>query len=140
MLQFTDYRVKIFDPTYKTATLVKDEYCLFQNILISFFNHHSTSILKLSYKDYKIQYIPVIDTNGRKLVLINGFCKNYTDFTGNSWKEELIRPFDGGPCYFLGTVDLTDKVIKNMWFNGEARLKKLNKHDEVQECDATEVK
>ena len=140
MLQFTNYRVRLFDSTYRSAKLDKQEYCLFQEILLKFFNDMAQSSLRLFYSEHKIQYIPLIYTTGRKLVLINGFCKYYSGFNMDSWKKELVRPADGGLCYFLGTIDLTDKVIKDLWFNGEARIKKLKRLDAVQVCDATEAK
>jgi len=140
MLQFTNYRVSIFDSTYNSSALDKREYCLFQKILIAFFNEMTSSAFRLSYKDHRVQYIPVVDTNGKKLVLINVFCKNYGGYNGSSWRNEIVRPSDGGPCYFLGVVDLVEKKVKDLWFNGEARIKKPNRIVVVQVSDTTEVK
>ena len=139
MLQFTNYRVRIFDSTYRSTVLDQTEYCSFQKILITFFNQTAGTILNLNYKDHKIQYIPVVDTNGKKLVLINGFCKNYGGFNIRSWKDEIVRPADGGHCFFLGIVDLSEKILKDMWFNGEAKIKKMNSEQNLDMCDATLV-
>ena len=140
MLQFTNYRVRLFDSTYRSAVLDIEEYCLFQKILVAFFNESARSIFNLIYMDHKIQYIPVVDTNGRKLVLINAFCKSYTGFNFGSWKNEFVRPSDGGHCFFLGVVDLAENRIKDLWFNGEAKMKKLNSEQNIQMCDATKAK
>ena len=137
MLQFTNYRASIFDSTYKSSAFDKGEYCLFQEILIAFFNDMASSAFRLYYKDHKVQYIPVVDTNGKKLVLINVFCKNYGGYNGSSWRNEIVRPSDGGPCYFLGVVDLAEKKVKDLWFNGEARIKNLNSEHDVQECESS---
>ena len=140
ILPFSNHLVRLFDSTYRSLILIKEDYCSFQKILVAFFNDLSYSPLQLRYSDYRIQYIPVIDTTNKRLVLINGLCKNDERFNGESWKTTWVRTADGGSCYFMGIISLSEKKIINFWVNREARIKKLNSEQNDAVCDATIAK
>ncbi len=72
----------------------------------------------MGYGEYRYQCIPVMDSTGKKLVVVNGFCvRSGTLMT--IWKEEILRVRDGGPCYFIGLIDLAEKKVKDLIFNAE---------------------
>src|SRR5687767_2373765 len=117
---FSTYFIKAFDSTFRSSILNKDEFCLFQKIVVDFFNSDNTGEFNYRYADYKYQCMPVTDSKGKKLVLVNGFCKHHRMFNLEDWKIILVRPRDGGSCFFAGIIDLSKNKMEYIKFNGEA--------------------
>ena len=62
-------------------------------------------IIDLS-KNYKQQYIPLINAKGEKEVWVNCFC---ITLENNRWKHSIIEMEDGGSSLFNFKVNLTTK-------------------------------
>ena len=67
-------------------------------------------------EDYRYQLIPVINSNGEKIVWINSFCKSYEH---NDLKE-VVFVMDGGNCFFNLKINLKTKKSFNFMVNGVA--------------------
>lgn len=70
----------------------------------------------LDLKDYKRQYVAVINSKGEKEVWVNCFCKTYKP----NWKEETVVVKDGGNCYFNVKINLTTGQYYELIVNGNA--------------------
>lgn len=71
----------------------------------------------LELKNYKRQYVPVINQNGEKVIWINFFCQ---DFKHSDWRKEILIVDDGGNCYFNIKINLTTKKYSDLQINGNA--------------------
>lgn len=67
-------------------------------------------------KNYKIQYVPYLNTLGEKEVWINGFCNE----SNTNWKSEIITVMDGGNCYFQIRINLEKESCYDIGTNGYA--------------------
>jgi len=72
--------------------------------------------LTLDLKNYKMQYVPIINENGEKEVWINLFCT--TEHT--NWKEEIVVFYDGGNCFFNLKINLNKNSYADFQVNGNA--------------------
>lgn len=72
---------------------------------------------ELTTKDFKRQYVPVVNKNGQKVVWINFFCN---DWESDSWKSDILIVNDGGNCYFNLKVNLDTKTYSELSINGYA--------------------
>ena len=72
---------------------------------------------ELKLVEFKRQYIPVINTEGEKIIWINFFCH---DMDVSNWKSDIIMVRDGGNCYFNLKVNLTKKTFFDFQVNGYA--------------------
>jgi len=70
----------------------------------------------IDLKKYRRQYVPFIDSKGKKKVYVNCFCISDSNF--NYWKKELVQVLDGGSCFFNLLIDLTNLRYKNFSTNG----------------------
>ena len=78
----------------------------------------------INYKNYKRQYIPVINNKGEKEVWINCFCNDWDI----EWKENMLSVYDVGNCYFNVKINLTNKTYYDLMINGEAQ-KRVQKEE-----------
>jgi len=68
-----------------------------------------------SWDSYTFQYQGQ-ELHGKKVILVNAFCSAPPpDAT-----EQLVRAFDGGPCFFQAYWDPIDKIYVGVAFNGHA--------------------
>ncbi len=70
----------------------------------------------IELKDYKRQYIPVINMSGEKEVWVNCFCQTM----GHDWKTEEVFILDGGNCFFNLKINIDTKKYYDFMVNGEA--------------------
>lgn len=70
----------------------------------------------IDLKDYKRQYIAVINSKGQKEVWVNCIC----NAASKDWKKGLIIVLDGGKCYFNVKINLKTKKFSNFVVNGDA--------------------
>jgi hypothetical protein len=70
----------------------------------------------IDIKEYKRQYVPVINSKGDKEVWINSFCDDW----GKDWRSEILIVEDGGNCYFNLIINLSDLSYRVFIVNGEA--------------------
>jgi hypothetical protein len=66
--------------------------------------------------DHDRQYSGVIDDDGDRLVLVNGFC----DTMGTNWMAEPVFVLDGGDCFFAASFNVDTGDLERFWFNGDA--------------------
>jgi hypothetical protein len=117
VLKYGNY--KVFDNA-KPTTLSVSEINQIDELLIKAINefnddkNHHVKIMPLS--KYKIQFVPVINSNGEKEVWINCFCE--TD--GIRWRKEIIFVEDGGNCYFQLKINLNIMKWYSFEVNGDA--------------------
>ena len=117
VIKYGEY--KVFDNA-KPTTLSKKEIDQIGDLLhkaIDEFNNdkkHYAKIMPLS--NYKIQLVPVINSNGEKEVWVNSFC----EADGSRWRKEIIFVEDGGNCYFQLKINLKTMKWYSMGINGYA--------------------
>lgn len=70
----------------------------------------------INLKNYKRQYVAVINSKNEKEVWINCICDNYN----NNWKTQITYVEDGGNCFFNLKINLTKKIIYDFMVNGVA--------------------
>ncbi|MFI1770261.1 hypothetical protein [Thalassobellus citreus] len=71
--------------------------------------------LEIYLPNYKRQYIPVINDNGEKEVWVNLFCTT----ENTNWRNEIVKVYDGGNCYFNLKINLTKNNYFDFFVNGE---------------------
>lgn len=64
---------------------------------------------------YKRQYFGLIDKQGDKIIWINFFLPEFSD-----WKEKIVDVMDGGASFFNIKVNLKTGKCFNLYINGEA--------------------
>lgn len=69
---------------------------------------------ELKLKGFKRQYIPIINDEGQKIVLINFFCDALEE---EDWKTKIIQVEDGGNCYYNLKVNVTTKEYYELEIN-----------------------
>jgi hypothetical protein len=72
---------------------------------------------ELETKGFKRQYVPVINSDGQKVIWINFFCD---DWGSENWKSDIMFVLDGGNCYFNLKVNLETKTYSDLSINGYA--------------------
>ena len=70
----------------------------------------------LESKNYKRQYVPMINSKGEKEVWVNCFCVT----RGDEWKTEIVYVEDGGDCFFNLQINLSKESYSEFRVNGEA--------------------
>jgi hypothetical protein len=75
------------------------------------------SVYWIDLKNYKRQYIAVINRKGEKEVWINCFCDSFND---PNWKTYIINVDDGGNCFFNLKINLTAGNYYDLFVNGDA--------------------
>lgn len=70
----------------------------------------------INLKNYKRQYVVVMNDYGEKVVWINCFCGDF-DF---NWKKTVIIVMDGGNCFFNLRINLTKGEYYLLMVNGQA--------------------
>lgn len=70
------------------------------------------------FRDYRFQYYG-IKKEGKKVVVINGFCVTHWRHA-KDWRTNIVIVKDGGACYFRAEYDVTDSKIIAIHPNGEA--------------------
>ncbi|WP_151088788.1 hypothetical protein [Hymenobacter baengnokdamensis] len=74
---------------------------------------------KINLNEYGIQYETSFDKEGRKIVWINGFCKE----AGLDYKNlnlQVVSVFDGGSCFFNTTINIKSGKTTPIKVNGLA--------------------
>lgn len=70
----------------------------------------------IDLKEYKRQYVAVINNKGEKEVWVNCFCDPWK----TNWRKETVSVLDGGNCYFNLKVNLTNGECYALMVNGDA--------------------
>lgn len=70
----------------------------------------------IELKEYKRQYVPVINENGEKEIWVNCFC----GAMNMDWKKAMVLVNDGGNCYFQMRINLTKGSYFDFMVNGYA--------------------
>ena len=74
---------------------------------------------QIDLKNYKRQYVAVINQIGEKEVWVNCFC--WDSWGENEFcKHQILDVSDGGKCFFNLKINLTRKKVYDFWVNGEA--------------------
>lgn len=107
-LQLTNQDLKSIDKLFKTCLEVHN----IKQDTTKEFNEF------IDLKNYKIQYVPFIDSTGDRKVYVNCFCSYYWNYQSNGWKKYLIEVKDGGNCYFHLTINLTTNNYEELYING----------------------
>ena len=67
----------------------------------------------INLKEYKRQYVPVINSAGEKEVWVNCFCEEWP-----GWETDIVSVLDGGNnCYFNIKFNLNDKTSRDLLVN-----------------------
>lgn len=71
--------------------------------------------------DYKRQYLPYMDKNGKRKVWLNIFFRNDSIFNlvGINWKKDPIIAADGGNRFFQLIINLTDRSVLYFELNAD---------------------
>ena len=115
-----------YNPLFKNVTSLRlriEDLHIIDSLLgysIIGYNNLQNTTKKISeyidLKKYRRQYVPFIDSYGKKKVYINCFCISEWDI--NYWKKELVQVEDGGSCFFNLLIDLTNFRYENLSING----------------------
>ena len=123
----------IFPKTSKVATLDESEVATIDSMLVSFFandkkdktrqqlvtqktSSYSPPVFDL--KEYRKQYMAVINDKGEKEVWINCFCKGIEKaIEFRDWKKIAVRVYDGGDCFFNLKLNLIHKTVYDLSVN-----------------------
>jgi hypothetical protein len=68
----------------------------------------------IDLKNYRRQYVPVINRSGEKEVWINGFCTHFD----SDWHKDILIVFDGGKCFFQLYINLSTQTCSDFNTNG----------------------
>jgi hypothetical protein len=71
---------------------------------------------KLQLENYKIQLMPLENSNGQREVLVNCFC--HGDY--ENWRKTIVDTRDGGSCFFKVIINLGDKTNSLFMVNSKA--------------------
>lgn len=85
-------------------------------IMSSIESPEDTAALLIHLEKCKRQYLPVLNSEGEKVVWVNCFCDSWDI----DWKREILVVLDGGKCYFNLKVNLDRDSCFDMLVNGEA--------------------
>ncbi len=69
----------------------------------------------IDLRKYKQQFIVVMTPKGEKVVWINFFCCQWSN-----WKKQLVSVKDGGNCFFNLKINLTKNKYYDLMVNGDA--------------------
>jgi hypothetical protein len=69
--------------------------------------------------NYGVQYKVYLSKKGKKLIWINGFCKEPSSISPyKNLESEVVSAFDGGSCFFRTEIDLRRKKAVPIGING----------------------
>lgn len=125
IFKFDTTKTWIFPSNYKPTNLTVDEIQEIQNLMKQYidiynenqkkelevtmkrFNEDTSELEKylINLKNYKQQFIPVINPSGEKEVWVNCVCNNAIV----DWRKDIINIQGGGICFFNLKVNLTQK-------------------------------
>ena len=108
-------------PTELTAADIENINIILEMVVKNYNNNIKESWEKeINLKNYKKQFIPIINENGEKEIYINCFFhdKSINDYF--DWKKELIFVCDGGNNYFQLKVNLKKMTYYDFMVNGYA--------------------
>lgn len=127
--------IAIFPPTDKTplkgakpTALSQDDFLVIDSIINQAVNGYNVRLQKqytelkkddelfIHLRNYKRQYVPVINKQGEKEVWVNCLC--YNELPIPDWKTQIVIVFDGGHCYFDIRINLTTKKTTGLSVNG----------------------
>ena len=113
---------QIFPDEYLASSLDLDEILSIEILIDSCIKEYNTNSNNLNNKinlaNYKRQYIPVLNTKGEKEVLVNCLCiDNNNEY---NWRQDIVRPFDGGICYFHFKINLNKHSYYDFSTNSDA--------------------
>jgi hypothetical protein len=80
-------------------------------------NQWTETGFELKTKGSKRQYVPVINSDGKKEIWINFFCD---DWGSENWQTDILIVDDGGNCYFNLKVNLETRTHSELSINGYA--------------------
>ena len=58
----------------------------------------------LRARDYRHQYVPVVDGRGARLVWVNGFCR-----ADSAWTRRVVSYKGGGVCFYRAQLELATR-------------------------------
>ena len=119
-LNLTNNDIKIIDELLKKTV---SNYNLTADSAIEDVSADSTITFldTIQLSNYKRQYLPYVDKEGKRKVWLNMFCESDSIFklVGINWKKDPIITADGGKYFFQLIVNLTDKSVSNFEMNAD---------------------
>ncbi|HEY7034760.1 MAG TPA: hypothetical protein VH482_25700 [Thermomicrobiales bacterium] len=76
----------------------------------------ATERLRQRLSDYIRQYAGIVDSDGRRVILVNAFC----DAAGTDWQSQPVFVLDGGDCFFHVGYEPAAGTFSGLMVNGEA--------------------
>ncbi len=124
ILSVSDDRNKWYpenDPLYAESLpteLSKAELSQLDSLLIVAINQvNNERSLNINIEKYYRQYVPVMTTEKQKIVFVNCHCQ----LTSDEWFKFLQTDVrDGGECYFMLKINLSELKSYGMLINGHA--------------------
>jgi len=120
-----DWPFSVYNPfpkTYSSTTLADADLIEIEKLLNTCIEEYDSAehAINKTYRGidlhkYKMQLVPVVNSNGEKEVWINCFCNDEP-----SWKKSLVGPFDGGNCFFNLKVNLAKNIYYDLSVNSDA--------------------
>ena len=119
-LTLTNRDIKLIDELLKKTI---DDYNLSADSIIVDISADSSVTIPdtIRLSDYKRQYFPYIDKEGKRKVWLNIFCESDSilNWVGINWKKNPLLASDGGKNYFQLIVNLTDRSVSNFELNDD---------------------
>ena len=121
----SQYGYEVWKPEQKDIEIV--DKVLKKAIEKNEFNFIKKPILENITKNLYKQYIPYIDENGDRIILLNTFCRILKISTEKDdayelrefdWKSEHYGVNDGGFCYWRITINVDKEEYFNLMVNG----------------------
>ncbi len=91
------------------------------------FNFYAEPIMENINKNSFKQFIPYLDDNGNRIILLNSFCQipemtvkrdGIYELEKAEWKTEYISVSDGGVCYWRITINIDKMEYSDLMVNG----------------------
>jgi hypothetical protein len=129
ILPFSKYVPEYRDIPLKDScmptNLDSSEIAVLQTLIINAVEEHNQETKDMPYSfinlgnRYKMQFVPVVNSKGEKIVWVNCFCRFWDDFC-NTWRTQAVIVDDGGTCYFNFKINLSAKKWFDFVVNGVA--------------------
>ncbi|WP_153797407.1 hypothetical protein [Foetidibacter luteolus] len=102
-----------FDSACKPAALSESEIAVIDSLTKE---QMKTERASRAFDSYKRQFIVVTDSQGDKLVYVNGFC----NWKNQTWLSVFVQVDDGGNCFYQMRLNLSKKKVSFFSYNGYA--------------------
>ncbi|WP_157972796.1 hypothetical protein [Aureibaculum luteum] len=126
----TTYGYSVWKPKEKDIDVV--DVVLQKAIDNNEFKFIKEHVLENIHKNLYKQYVPYIDNNGSRIILLNTFClppeEHFEEINGKhesklmDWKKEFYKVDDGGPCYWRININIDKEEYFNLGINGPYKL------------------